>query len=190
MTVRSLLLRVLRSWRDPVAPTFEQFVHELALLGLEGAYLTAESYAAALAKYLRTPIRIETITNHVSLNPASLEARSLRRELAVTGHMGATKLLTREGELSYLILYLDDLDWWLREHTLFHELGHIAAGHFREMPSVPARTRRLVSRLADRPPVKDPDLREDEADLRANYALLASSLGELSLRKQSFTSLS
>ncbi len=190
MTARSLLLGFLRSWHDPGLPTFEQFVHELALLGLKGAHLTAENYAAALARYLHTPIRIDTITNHVSLNPVSLEARSLRRELADKGHMGATKLLAADGELSYLILYLDDLDWWLREHTLFHELGHIAAGHFREMDSMPSGTRSLVPKLADQPPVKDPDLWEVEADLRANYSLLAGSLGELSLRKRSFTSLS
>ncbi len=188
--LRPLLPGLLRSSGDKVTLTFEQFVHELALLGLKGTHFTAGGYAEALARYLRTPIQIDTITNHVSLNPATLEARALRRELAATGHMGATRLLVEDNGLAYLVLYLDDLDWWLREHTLFHELGHIAAGHFREMSSESTRTRRLLPKLADLPPVRDHGLREAEADLRANYALLAGSLGELSLRKRSLTSLS
>ncbi|MDP9474277.1 MAG: hypothetical protein M3R38_00985 [Actinomycetota bacterium] len=192
MTRRSPLRRFLRPWCNPVDLTFDQFVYELALLRLKGTHFTAADYAHALAKRLGTPVRLQTLTSYVSLAPDSLEARAVRRDLAISGHMGVTVMTHDEGAgtVSYLILYLDDLDWWLREHTLFHELGHVAAGHHRAMPSVPRNVRPLVSRIAERPPVSDLRLQEDEADLRANYSLLAGSLGELSTRKRSLALLS
>lgn len=189
MRLGALVPNLYRPWRNPVAPTFEDFVSELALLGLKGVHFTAERYAEALAGYLGLPVQVGTITDYVSLNSASLEARALRRELATTGHMGATKLIEGDAGFSFRVVYLDDLNWWLKEHTLFHELAHVAAGHFRDVPSAPRRKRRHVPKLADRPPVQGHELQEREADLRANYALLAGSLGELSLRKGSLTRL-
>ena len=191
MSRRLPLSRFLRWWRNPVGLSFEQFVYELALLRLKGTHFSAEDYARALAKFLGTPIRLQTLTDHVSLDPDSLEARAVRRDLAISGHMGQTKMMHDDaGNVSYLILYLDDLHWWLREHTLFHELGHVAAGHYRAVPSVPTKVQTRVPRVAERAPVADHCLQEDEADLRANYSLLAGSLGELSTRKRSLSLLS
>ena len=177
-------------WRRPASLTFEQFVYELALLGLKGAHFGAERYAGALARRLGAPIQIDTIADYVGLRPDSLEAKSIGRELAASGHMGLTKLLADGAGYSFRIVYLDDLDWWLREHTLFHELGHVAAGHFRDFPLAPERGSGPVPYLADRPPARGHGPRESEANLRANYAMLAGSLGELSLRKESLNILS
>lgn len=191
MTPRLSPRRLLRPWRSPAGLTFEQFVYELALLGLKGVHFSAEDYARALARFMRTPVRLQTLTGYVSLDPDSLEARAVRRHLAASGHMGLTMMTYDDaGNVAYVVLYLDDLDWWLREHTLFHELGHVAAGHYRAVPSVPSIVRPRVPRLAERATTTDHRAREDEADLRANYSLLAGSLGELSTRKRSLTLLS
>ena len=189
---RSLpLRRFLRPWRNPVELTFDQFVYELALLRLKDTHFSAEDYARALARFMGKTVRLQTLTSYVSLDPHSLEARAVRRDLAISGHMGLTTMTHDDaGGVSYVIVYLDGLDWWLREHTLFHELGHVAAGHYRAVPSVPAKVRPRIPRLAERPPVLDRRMQEHEADLRANYSLLASSLGELSTRKRSLTVLS
>lgn len=191
MTLRLSPRRLLRPRRNLARLTFEQFVYELALLGLKDVHFSAEDYARALARFMRTPVRLQTLTGYVNLGPDSLEARAVRRDLAASGHMGLTKMTyDDEGNVSYDILYLDDLDWWLREHTLFHELGHVAAGQHRAVPSVPSKVRPRVPRLTERAPARDDRAREDEADLRANYSLLAGSLGELSTRKRSLSLLS
>ncbi len=64
--------------------------------------------------------------------------------------------------------------------AVYHELGHVAAGHPVEVWEGGTKTGRLEQvnrRLARRPPLEDRRLCEQEADLRAVYSLLAGSLG-------------
>ena len=54
----------------------------------------------------------------------------LKRRLVEEGLMGTTKYFGDQDSPWLLVMVADDLDGFLYEHTAFHELGHIAAGHF------------------------------------------------------------
>ncbi len=60
--------------------------------------------------------------------------------------------------------------------TAYHELAHLAAGHYSPDPAE-APNWQSTRYLSSRAPPADTRQREQEANLRARYALLAGSLG-------------
>ena len=166
----------LKRWFDhPRLPTYEDFLAELALLGLRGRPFATGRYARALGYHLGCQVRMRRVSEVAGLTEPELCI--LKRRLIEEGLMGTTRCFGGHDPPRFLVVVADDLDGFLYEHTVFHELGHIAAGHF------PARG---LSRVK---PVSDPVLREEEADLRARYAMLAGSTAELSLQKDSLNRL-
>lgn len=68
----------------------------------------------------------------------------------------------------------------VRALSIYHELGHVAAGDPLTVWEDGTKTGRYVwpdRRLAERPPLHNEELREREADLRAAYSVVAGSLG-------------
>lgn len=159
--------------------TPEQFQSELAVLGLSGKEFGSEDYASALGRHLRLSITVRVIPD------ASYP--DLSRRLALSGRLA--ELCFCESSLEAVILVPGSLPPSVSALTVFHELGHLAAGdHLVRPDEVPAGGHgRVLSpgiaptrpdgRLARRPPFADERLREKEADLRACYALLAGCLG-------------
>ena len=167
----------------PTDPYFlltpEQFQSELAVLGLSGEEFDFEDYASALGRHLRLSIAVRVIPD------ASYP--ELSRRLALSGRLAELRLC--ESSLEAVILMPGSLPPSVSALTVFHELGHLAAGDHLIRPDGASETghngvlapdtafTRSGRRLARRPPFADERLREKEADLRACYALLAGRLG-------------
>lgn len=166
--------------------TPEQFQSELAVLGLSGREFGSEDYASALGRHLRLSIAVRVIPD------ASYPA--LSRRLALSGRLA--ELCFCESSLEAVILVPGSLPPSVSALTVFHELGHLAAGDHlirsdgaleagrNGVPSPNVALSKSGRRLASRPPFADERLREKEADLRACYALLAGSLGSESPHAQ------
>lgn len=150
----------------------EEYVRELALLGLKGEPHLAEDYVRALSEYREVPIFLtrigapgdDSFVGRTEYGPAGITIRIPPRIKS----------------------------WWLYQYTAFHEAGHVAADHpprfVRGGTAPPGELRLPRKRLARRPPVEEGlpeeallDLYEAEADLRAEYAMLTSSLGPAAL---------
>lgn len=159
--------------------TPEQFQSELAILGLSGKEFDSEDYASALGRHLGLSIAVRVIPD--AAYP------ELSRRLALSGRLA--ELCFCESSLEAVILVPGSLPPSVFALTVFHELGHLAAGdHLVRLggASEPGHGGVLSpnvaptkpgERLAHRPPFADELLREKEADLRACYALLAGCLG-------------
>lgn len=197
------VIRTLNDWRlRPKTPSFEEFLAELGTLGLKGVEFDAHAYARALELHLAYAIDVGEAGDLTGRGDPG--HRILLSRMRQAGAMGVTQYFPHADPPRFLILTADGLNPWLYQHTVFHELAHVAAGHpFRHRPA-PMATRlpndRLVGggpsedgcqdsvrfptrRLARRRPYLDENLCEEEADLRAEYAILAGNLGWISLQK-------
>ena len=150
----------------------EDFQSELALVGLSGAVFNPHDYASALKDHLSLKINLCTIPD--------VDHPGLTRSWALSGRLAELRYVERTR--SAVILVPESLPPLARTLTLYHELGHIAAGDHRlqrQGDGGAERGSRLEAneRLAYRAPLDTEQLREREADLRALYALIAGSLG-------------
>jgi hypothetical protein len=163
----------------------EQFQEELALLGLSGKEYGPEDYAEALGTYLGISIAVQVIPD--------LQYPELSHRLASSGRMGEIRYSEELGIA--VIIMPGSLPSLVSVLTIFHELGHLAAGDLLIGPNrsldntTPENsgtgafaTVRIGQgkRLARGYPFAHEDLREREANLRASYALTAGCLGSLS----------
>ena len=148
----------------------EEFQAELAILGLSGREFGPREYAEILGEKLEMDITICVLADE--------HYPELTRKMARAGKVA--ELSYSEDLLGAVILVPSSLPPIVRTLSVYHELGHVAAGHPVEVWEGDAKTGRLEHvgrRLARRPPVEDRRLCEQEADLRAVYSLLAGSLG-------------
>ncbi len=148
----------------------EEFQGELALLGLSGREFVPREYAEILGEKLGIEITICVLPDD--------HYPELTLKMARAGKVA--ELSYSEDLLSATILVPSSLPSIVRTLSVYHELGHVAAGHPLEVWEGGTRTNQLEGvprRLARRPPVEDRALCEQEADLRAVYSLLAGSLG-------------
>ena len=163
----------------------EQFQEELALLGLSGKEYGPEAYAEALGAYLGISIAVHVIPD--------LQYPELSHRLASSGRMGEIRYSEELGIA--VIIVPGSLPSLVSVLTVFHELGHLAAGDLLIEPSTgPDNPSPEISgtdafatvrieqgkRLARGYPFAHENLREREANLRASYALTAGCLGSLS----------
>lgn len=151
---------------NPSAISPEEFQNELVTLGLSGTLFTPATYAAALEAYTGLRIRFRSLCDQ--------QWPQFSRGLARSGTMA--ELIYSSDPPGVTILLPGSLPPLLFNLTAYHELAHLAAGHYSPGPSEapscqPARS------LSTRVPTTDQRQREQEADLRARYALLAGSLG-------------
>lgn len=148
--------------------TPEEFQVELAILGLSGKEFHPTDYAVALEDYLGLRIAISVIPD--------AHYPEIARMLAQRGSMA--QLRYREDPPGAAIFVLSSLPPIVRTLSLYHELGHLAAGDpLGARRYGPAVGQPVGMRLARRPPLLDEEDREKEADMRAVYSLLAGSLG-------------
>lgn len=187
--------RLLRRWSvgpQPAQPrplasrpllTPEQFQEELAVLGLSGTKFGPEEYLEALSEYLGVSVSINVIPDD--------RRPELSQRLALSGRLGEVRY---SEELSVAAIFLPgSLPPLVSDLTIFHELGHLAAGDLLisggSGADGPAGERSGAGegvvaevlpgkRLARALPFATEELREHEANLRASYALVAGCLGE------------
>jgi hypothetical protein len=162
--------------------TPEQFQEELAILGFSGRKFGPEKYSEALGNYLGISIAIHVIPD--ACYP------ELSRRLAFLGILAELRYSEESGLA--VIIVLESLPPLVLALTVYHELGHLAAGdlliepeenrdgvsyeHAEKASFATARVGR-GRRLARALPLADEAFREHEADLRASYALVAGCLG-------------
>jgi hypothetical protein len=151
---------------NPSAVSPEEFQNELVALGLSGKFFTPATYAAALEAHTGLKIRFGCLRDE--------QWPQFSRDLAHSGTMA--ELIYCGDPPGVTILLPGSLPPLLFNLTAYHELGHIAADHHSLGPTEAPRCKpeRLLSR---RIPLMDHEQEEQEADLRARYALLAGSLG-------------
>ena len=188
-------LRLVRGWRggfsrvrdedrqDRGFLSPEDFQEELAVLGLSGRNFGPEDYVAALSDFLGISISVHVIPD--------VDHPELARQLALSGRLGEIRY-SDELRLA-AILVPQSLPPLVFDLTVFHELGHLAAGDLlipqessedatsdkkldaRGFSTVPVHQGR---RLARGLPFAAEAAREHEANLRASYAFTAGCLGE------------
>jgi hypothetical protein len=163
--------------------TPEQFQEELAILGFSGKKFSPEEYSEALGDYLGISVAIHVIPDACYPELSRRLASSGRlAELRYSEELDIAAIIV-PGSLPPLVLAL----------TVLHELGHLAAGDHLIEPAEDRRHERqsehagetafAVSqvsrgkRLARALPLAEEGPREQEANLRASYALVAGSLG-------------
>ena len=98
--------------------TPEEFQTELAILGLSGKEFQPTDYAEALEEYLGLSIAINVIPD--------AHYPEITRMLAQRGRMA--QLRYREDPPGAAIFVLSSLPPIVRTLSLYHELGHLAAG--------------------------------------------------------------
>ena len=165
--------------------SFEEYVLELALLGLHGRTHTPDQYAAALGKRLRLGIRISVLSNAEFIRGSG--------DAVVSG--GSLGRLIRIPNMQDVSVEVPTgLSPWLHQFTIAHELGHLAAAH---PAPITVEGGELTAhfaiqpprrRLARKPPLTSglppqilEDLYEAEADLRAQYTIVTASLGPVAV---------
>lgn len=186
--------RLIRGWRENFAGvraeaqgdrsfiTPESFQEELIVLGLSGRKFGAEDYVSALSDFLEISISV-----HVIPDAAYPE---LARRLALSGRLGEIRY---SDELGLAAVFVpESLPPLVSDLTVFHELGHLAAGDLlavqgsdetvafdRELSAgkFPTTSVRQGKRLARGLPFAVETAREQEANLRASYAFIAGCLG-------------
>jgi hypothetical protein len=162
--------------------TATDFQEELAILGLSGRRFVPKDYADALGDYLGISINIHVIPD--DWYP------ELSRRLAISGRLGE---LRYSEQLTLAAIFVPgSLPPLLSTLTIFHELGHLAAGDVLIMPSEEesgshdphaegamfmTSSVRKGKKLARGSPFAEVALREREANMRASYALFAGCLG-------------
>lgn len=166
-------VRAKRAWGDARSPrlflTPQEFQTELVVLGLSGREFSPKDYVEALERH--QGIKIVVCVFPDVLYP------DLTRTLARSGRVA--EVVYSEEERSAVILVPGTLAATAQALAVYHELGHLAAG---DLPT--------PRKLALEPPLPhDPRCnpssnrcdagcpREEEAELRAYYALVAGSLG-------------
>lgn len=163
--------------------TPEEFQEELTVLGLSGRRFGPEEYRSALSSFLGISISVHVIRD--AHHP------ELARRLALSGRLGEVRY---SSDLSLAaVLVPESLPPLVFDLTVFHELGHLAAGDlltFQSPEEVTASTEdvsggplrttpvRQGRRLARGLPFATESAREHEANLRASYAFVAGCLGE------------
>lgn len=182
--------RLIRSWRKNLAGargdrgfiTPENFQEELIVLGLSGRKFGTEDYVSALSDFLDISISVHVIPD------ASYP--ELARRLALSGRLGEIRY---SDELGLATVFVpESLPPLVSDLTVFHELGHLAAGDLlavqgsgeanaldRELSIGKFSTAsvRQGKRLARGLPFAVETAREQEANLRASYAFIAGCLG-------------
>lgn len=166
--------------------TPENFQEELVVLRLSGERFGPAEYASALARTLGISISIHVIPD--------ANYPELARRLALSGRMGEVRLSEESGLAAVFVP--ESLPCLVSDLTVFHELGHLAAGDLlaATAPEQPAdlvrehecdraaegfSTIRVDGkRLARGLPFASEPVREHEANLRASYAFIAGCLGE------------
>lgn len=186
---------LVRSWRTDYfqAPartrqvrgfiTPEEFQEELIVLGLSGRKFGPEDYVAALSAFLEISVSVHVIRD--AHHP------ELTRRLALSGRLGEVRY-SNDLRLA-AILVPESLPPLVFDLTVFHELGHLAAGDLLALqepeettafgkdlsagllPTTPVRQGRKLARGL---PFATESDREHEANLRASYAFVAGCLGE------------
>lgn len=185
---RRVALEALAADRLP----FEEYVLELALLGLHGRKHSLEEYAVALGTYTDRRVEIAVLSNAEfdlgAPGPANADGAFGRLVLAAEGTEARVEIPA-------------GLSPWLHQFTVAHELGHLAAAHPPQIPGSPLPPAREAQdagaegrdgsprRLARKPPLVSgvpPEalngLHEAEADLRAQYAIITGSLGGMTVQ--------
>ncbi len=186
--------RLVRGWRENLAGTRagargdrgfitpENFQEELIVLGLSGRKFGAADYVSALSDFLGISISVHVIPD--------TGYPELARRLALSGRLGEIRY---SDELGLAAIFVpESLPPLVFDLTVFHELGHLAAGDLlvvegsgeaaaldRE-PSAgkfPTTSVRQGKRLARGLPFAVEPAREQEANLRASYAFIAGCLG-------------
>lgn len=163
--------------------TPEEFQEELIVLGLSGKKFVMEDYAAALADFLRISVTVHVIPD--------TEYPELTRCLALSGRLGEIRC---SDELGLAAVFVpESLPTLVSDLTVFHELGHLAAGDLSIAPAAEGAAlpdERLFAtgfptaqvshgkRLARGLPFAAESNREHEANLRASYAFIAGCLGD------------
>lgn len=129
---------------------------ELVELGLSGRRFGPREYADALEERLETKIVFRFVDD--------LEDPITSRSFASEGRLANARYLRHRNLV--MISMPSDLSPFLLTLISFHELSHIAAGD-------------LIGgkRLARRPPPRNEEAREEEADRRASHLYLSGSLG-------------
>lgn len=169
--------------RDRSFITPEDFQEELIVLGLSGRKFGPEEYMSALSNFLSISISVHVIRD--AYRP------ELARRLALSGRLGEIRY-SDDLRLA-AVLVPESLPTLVFDLTIFHELGHLAAGDLLssqtsdeavargsdlsagQLPTAPVRHGK---RLARGLPFAAEDAREHEANLRASYAFVAGCLGE------------
>lgn len=180
-----------RTWRTACrdfaaqALPYEEYIRELAMLGLRGRPHAGEDYRAALEAYLGLRIAI--------VRPPNVAFGANSRVLGRTSYGPGLREVTVEIPRR--------LSWWLYQYTLLHELGHVAAGHPPCSPNEHTGEIALGNPPPERLARKHPltkglaaeafkDLYEAEAELRVEHAFLAGALGQGALATDKLTQVS
>ena len=157
---------------------------ELIVLGLSGREFGAQEYASALADFLEISISVHVIPD--------AGYPELARRLALSGRLGEIRY---SDELGLAAVFVpESLPSLVSNLTVFHELGHLAAGDLlvdqgadqeavvlddgSSVAEFPTAAVRQGKRLARRLPFAAEAAREHEANLRASYAFIAGCLGD------------
>lgn len=167
-------------WR---VPTYSEFIAELVRLKLKGVEFDAEEYARRLAWYMGVRIEVVSISEMLASRELPLtawEAKLVEKSMVDNDLLGEARWYAGWDPPTYIVIVADDLGWFLRQATIFHELGHLAAGHHFKDGSIAG-----VRKLADGKPPRNKKQREEEADIRGDYAVAAGNLGKRSLEKDS-----
>lgn len=177
-------------------PDYNDFVKEIIKLQLRGVRFDHSIYAQALSEHIKATIDITSVSALADVGPWA--RRYIGKHVYDQGFLGETVYFGsfRGSERPYfLVVVADDLPWNLRRHTIFHELGHIAAGHrFVEAGRSAASEHTVarqpaVRRLAARRPFSHHAVVEEEAEVRARYSILLADAGPIALEKDSLNQL-
>lgn len=164
--------------------TFSAFLEELEMLGLKGRCFGPSEYAHTLAAYLGIQIEIEIVDD--AKDPR------LARGFVEAGHTACLWYEERSGAAR--IFVLGSLPPLEMTAAVYHELGHLAAGHplacYGPDGTASGRKKVLSGRLARRAPAARPITIEREARLREDYAMTAGALGPLCLEDETLGQLS
>ena len=164
--------------------TFPSFLEELEILGLKGKIFGPNEYAHALAAYLDIQIAVEIVDD-------ADDPRSARGFIEA-GHTACLWYDERSGAAR--IFALGSLPPLEMTAAMYHELGHLAAGHplacYGPDGTASGRRKVLSRRLARRAPDAKTVTMEREARLREDYAITAGALGPLCLEDESLRQLS
>ncbi len=163
--------------------TPEEFQEELIVLGLSDRKFGPEEYVSALSAFLEISVSVHIIRD--AHHP------ELARRLALSGRMGEVRY-SNDLRLA-AVLVPESLPPLVFDLTVFHELGHLAAGDLltqhipegatapdKDLPAglLPTTPVHQGKRLARGLPFATESDREHEANLRASYAFVAGCLGE------------
>lgn len=157
---------------DDKVLTFDEFYAELRHLGLQDMYFHWWEYRDALASHLGISVEVKFVYQH--------EEPILAMLLTQEGHPG---LLVRDDHTGdALILVSGHLAHPATLLVIYHELGHVAGGHqYREKSLSEEQSEVLagtpLNGIAGKTAPPDKDFCENDARVRAEYALQASHYG-------------